>query len=625
MRRRSAALAVVCLFTGACSAGPGADPAPAGWTVLVYSMADTDLEPFLLADLAEIGEVSPTGDLAVTVLADRATGYTDEPALGLGDWEGGKVLQFTAEGVEVVEELGLVNTGDPDVLRRFVADGLAAHPAEHTAVILTDHGAAWSGVGGDESAGADLLTLGEMQDAVAGGLADAGVDRLDLLGFDACLMATYETASTFAGVADRMLASQELEPGHGWDYRVLQMLADDPATTVDDLGRAVLDGFDAQAREEGTEADITLSLVDLTRMAAVDDAMDAFSGALTERVVALAPVVGAERATTLGFGRSPDPVEDTHMADLGILASQIGVEALDVSDEADALVRAINDAVVDRVEGQATRGATGLSIYFPPQAEYFDVGYAEVPGAGSWAGFLSGFYAAGEDVPAGQQPRFLDEGSAVVDGDGLTLVGTLDPATAGAVSEAVISFGVVGEDGGVTFLGEEPATVADDGSGQALGVYDLTTLTISDGEDTAQAYLTLTAGADGVSTIDVPMAYYAPGDLEGGTYQDVLLALTVDAAGDVVNETYYAYDEELGTYGELTADPAGIVVPEVLAVGPDGEQTWTPTTDVGLYADLPALQYELTPVPSGSTLYAELTVTDFAGNTDTVSATVDVP
>jgi hypothetical protein len=184
---------------------------------------------------------------------------------------------------------------------------------------------------------------------------------------------------------------------------------------------------------------------------------------------------------------------------------------------------------------------------------------------------------------------------------------------------------VVGEDGGVTFLGEEPATVADDGSGQALGVYDLTTLTISDGEDTAQAYLTLTAGADGVSTIDVPMAYYAPGDLEGGTYQDVLLALTVDAAGDVVNDTYYAYDEELGTYGELTADPAGIVVPEVLAVGPDGEQTWTPTTDVGLYADLPALQYELTPVPSGSTLYAELTVTDFAGNTDTVSATVDVP
>ena len=625
MRRRSAALAVVCLFTGACSAGPGADPAPAGWTVLVYSMADTDLEPFLLADLAEIGEVSPTGDLAVTVLADRATGYTDEPALGLGDWEGGKVLQFTAEGVEVVEELGEVNTGDPDVLRRFVADGLAAHPAEHTAVILTDHGAAWSGVGGDESAGADLLTLGEMQDAVAGGLADAGVDRLDLLGFDACLMATYETASTFAGVADRMLASQELEPGHGWDYRVLQMLADDPATTVDDLGRAVLDGFDAQAREEGTEADITLSLVDLTRMAAVDDAMDAFSGALTERVVALAPVVGAERATTLGFGRSPDPVEDTHMADLGILASQIGVEALDVSDEADALVRAINDAVVDRVEGQATRGATGLSIYFPPQAEYFDVGYAEVPGAGSWAGFLSGFYAAGEDVPAGQHPRFLDEGSAVVDGDGLTLVGTLDPATAGAVSEAVISFGVVGDDGGVTFLGEEPATVADDGSGQALGVYDLTTLTISDGEDTAQAYLTLTAGADGVSTIDVPMAYYAPGDLEGGTYQDVLLALTVDAAGDVVNETYYAYDEELGTYGELTADPAGIIVPEVLAVGPDGEQTWTPTTDVGLYADLPALQYELTPVPSGSTLYAELTVTDFAGNTDTVSATVDVP
>lgn len=621
MRRRAAGLVVACLLAGGCSAGPVPDDAPQGWTVLVYSIGDTDLEPFLLADLGEIGEVGTTGEVAISALADRAAGYTDEPALGLGDWEGGKVLSYTDAGVEVVEELGEVNTGDPEVLRRFVADGLAAHPAQNTAVILTDHGAAWSGVGGDESAGSDILTLAEMRDAVSGGLADAGVEKLDLLGFDACLMATYETASTFAGVADRMLASQELEPGHGWDYRVLQMLADDPATTVDALGGALIDGFDAQAEEEGTEADITLSLIDLTRMPAVDEAMTAFGGALTERVAALAPVVGAQRASTLGFGRSPDPVEDTHMADLGILAAQIGVEALDVSDEADALVRALNDAVVDRVAGQAMRGATGLSIYFPPQAEYFDAAYADVPGAGPWTQFLRGFYGAGDALPVEEQPRFLGDPDAFFDADGLTLVGAVDPAAAAAVSEAVITYGLVDDDGGTTFLGEEPATVDDDG--QVVGVYDLTRLTISDGQDTAQAYLTLTDAGDGALSIDVPMAYYAPGAQE---YQDVLLTITIDGnTGDVVNETYYAYDEELGTFGELTADPAGIIVPEVLAVGADGEQTWTATTDVGLFADLPALRYDLAPLPSGSTLYAGLTVTDFGGNTDTAATTVSVP
>ena len=121
------------------------------------------------------------------------------------------------------------------------------------------------------------------------------------------------------------------------------------------------------------------------------------------------------------------------------------------------------------------------------------------------------------------------------------------------------------------------------------------------------------------------MAYYPP---DGGevSYDDVLLSLVFDeASGDVISETYYTYNADLGTYGELTADPAGLIVPEVYVAGADGPGAWSPAADVGLYADLPSLQYDLESLPSGTQLYIVLTVTDFGGNSDHVGAYVTVP
>ena len=117
---------------------------------------------------------------------------------------------------------------------------------------------------------------------------------------------------------------------------------------------------------------------------------------------------------------------------------------------------------------------------------------------------------------------------------------------------------------------------------------------LTDGIDTATAYLSLTIDeASGVLTVDVPMAYYAPGATSDDDYQDVLLSLTIDGdTGDIISETYYVYDEELDTFGELTADPEGIIVPEQFNVDADGNEAWFATSDVGLFADLDAIEAE---------------------------------
>ncbi len=95
----------------------------------------------------------------------------------------------------------------------------------------------------DESAGDSVLDLADLQSGLADGLAAAGVGQLDLLGFDACLMGSYEVASAVAPYGDRLVASAELEPGGGWDYGALQLFADDPAATADDLGVAIVDSY----------------------------------------------------------------------------------------------------------------------------------------------------------------------------------------------------------------------------------------------------------------------------------------------------------------------------------------------------------------------------------------------
>jgi hypothetical protein len=634
MRRWSVLGAAACVLVAAgCTSGsdePAGDPVAEGegWTVLVYSIADTDLEPYLLADLEEFAEVGSGENLQVAAMVDRAEDYSSDPLLDVGDWVGAKYVSLGQGTAEELEDLGDVDTGDPEPLAEFIAQGIADHPAEHYALVISDHGASWPGVGGDEGSDYSTLTLDELHDGISDGLDRAGLDKLDLLGFDACLMATYETASTMAPVADRMIASQELEPGHGWDYRAFQVAADDPDVDVDTLGAAIVDGFAAQAEDEGTGADITLSMIDLNRMAAVDDALAGFSDALTSRAADLAPVVGRERAGVLSFGRDPDPEVDTHMADLGLLAAEIGVDALDVSDQADALIRAIDDAVVHDVAGPAALGASGLSIYFPPTEELLSPDYASVGSARAWGEFLASYYDAGAEIPLDAQPQFVTgDGEAAVSFDdyGLVLEAAFDAAAEDNVVWAGISYGELGEDGSVTYFGEEQAEIAGDGSGLVTGSYDLTAMTISDGIDTSYAYLTVTWGDEDaeVATIDVPLAYYEPGEDE--EYRDVTLTISFDpVTGDVIDETYYSYTAA-GTYGELTADPEGIIVPKLLVVAADGSSSWEPAAEVGLYADLPNLQYDFVPLESGTALHAQLSVEDYGGNSDSVSAEVVVP
>jgi hypothetical protein len=94
--------------------------------------------------------------------------------------------------------------------------------------------------------------------------------KFDIIGFDACLMAMYEVAAALHPYARYLLASQLLEPGHGWDYNSLGDITiastvspGSGAPTAIDVGTVFINGYMNEGREEASSG-LTLALVDLT-------------------------------------------------------------------------------------------------------------------------------------------------------------------------------------------------------------------------------------------------------------------------------------------------------------------------------------------------------------------------
>ena len=513
--------------------------------------------------------------------------------------------------------------GDPQVLADFVARGITEYPADHYALILWDHGSI-AGVGSDESSG-DGLSVPEIAAAVRAGLDTAGTDRLDILGFDACLMAAFEVASAMPGLADYMVASEEVEPNDGWDYAAFDLLAAQPDTvTARSLGEQIVARYIATTAPG--DPTVTMSLIDLSAMGDLVAALEGLNGAVAPEMATFAPVIGRGRSESPSFGGSPVPEEDFYMVDLGSLLQRLSTQEPPLGDAAAAALDAFDRAVVASDAGEAAAAATGMTIHFPPYPDYYYESWYRSIEAPVWPDFLAAYYTAGSEIPADKRPSFAtidNEASFYFDDFGLSVEAVFADGAVDNIVEAVLYTGVVGQDGTVTFVGQDQGLY--EGT-QAVASNDLTRLVLDDGQDQAYAYQDISFSEDlNLFILDVPLAYYAPGVAVGGSdYRDLTLKLTYDATTGEFTEGFYSADE-FGTVSQFETDPEGLLVPWMLTWYPDGTVEWVQTTDVGLWANLPSLLYDFEKLDPGTALYAELYVFDFGGNSDFAAVETTVP
>lgn len=122
---------------------------------------------------------------------------------------------------------------------------------------MWDHGSAYGSFGNDSNFAGDGLTMAEMDKAFG------SVDLyFDIIGYDACLNANFELASMTKKYADYHIGSEELEPGHGWNYTaVIESFAKNSDLTV--YGKEIIDNYVKHASHPYKSDGKTLSMVDL--------------------------------------------------------------------------------------------------------------------------------------------------------------------------------------------------------------------------------------------------------------------------------------------------------------------------------------------------------------------------
>ena len=120
-----------------------------------------------------------------------------------------------------------------------------------------DHGNSYKGFGNDSNFNRDALSM----DEIAGAFQRSQPGRFDLVGFDACFMASIEVARFIEPYARYMIASEELEPGHGWLWSaVIEHYTQEDS--IVEAGRKMVDNFVQDVHEYKADGK-TLSLLDL--------------------------------------------------------------------------------------------------------------------------------------------------------------------------------------------------------------------------------------------------------------------------------------------------------------------------------------------------------------------------
>ena len=282
--------------------------------------------------------------------------------------------RYVYQGNELrrMETLPSANMGSPDVLADFLKYCNMNYPAEKQAVLLWDHGGgSLIGMELDEQY-KDILTLPEFRGVLTAMPAASGM--YELVGFDACLMATVDMVNVLEGKARYMVASQEVEPGTGWDYAgFLTALAQNPEMDGAALGREICDSYYAACQKKrGVAETVTLSVVDLSRvgslLAAYNNIGQEALMAGCEGREAYFSAFGRAASKSQNYGGKTDGDSPYDMIDLGDLVTN----AADLLPEnGTVLLKALQDCVIYQVKGEYRACASGLACYYHYNADKF--------------------------------------------------------------------------------------------------------------------------------------------------------------------------------------------------------------------------------------------------------------
>ena len=189
------------------------------------------------------------------------------------NWDVNQIWKVENNALKVVEkDFGKEDMTEERTLEKFVSYVKKNFPAKKYDIIFSDHGgAALYSFGKDtrfDGTDSSCLSIKEITDAFK----NANI-KFNTVGFDACLMASFEFMYVLEPYADYLIAAEETSFG-GWNYSFLNYVAEDVNIDPVTYGTHVVDAF----IEKGTANANSLGLYSLNGFReAVDESLTKFS------------------------------------------------------------------------------------------------------------------------------------------------------------------------------------------------------------------------------------------------------------------------------------------------------------------------------------------------------------
>ncbi|MEO0226127.1 MAG: clostripain-related cysteine peptidase [candidate division WOR-3 bacterium] len=365
------------------------------WTVAVYMAADNDLSYFATLDIEEMKRLSFSDRVSIVIQIDRP-------------YETCKRYLVRPGKLTLLEDIGEVDMCAPEEIANFARFIKETYPADKYLIILWDHGTGWV-TGPKRSFGSDWssnntvgISDGELGRAIF--KAHQALDKkIEILCFDACLMAMVEVASELAQNVKYLIASEHWIPVEGYPYdKVLNILISDPKISPEEFGRSMIDTYIAHYPNLNT----TLSLIDVDKIRPLNKAVKNLIEGIGVGPVPEVFKKIRESVQTFSSGTQGIPTPQDDNIDLGdfliMLNDVVG------SDPARSAVEALEQTVkYVKHNGGLLTGSRGVAVWFPDTyfpdfkpliQSYTGLVWSKETG---WERFLNWFYNK-DDLPPTQ-------------------------------------------------------------------------------------------------------------------------------------------------------------------------------------------------------------------------------
>ena len=309
------------------------------WLFMNYIAADCNLTKYQLGNIDQQEKVGSDENTHVVAYVDVGNQYHN-----YGNWKDCRSYYVTKDNTpgklnsEVIDQFGKTDMSKPETLTKFIVDAMGKFPADNVCLVLNDHGGGFVGAMTDDGSGNGIMSTPNLKKALADTEAITG-KKIDVLGFDACLMAETEVAYELKDHANIYMASEESEMGPGWDY-----------TSI--LGGANM----AKA--------IEISITDMSKMDGVKDAFNELAKTIQNSDDKKSIQKAIRESENYGDGYKPYG----DLRDAGQMMDNLIANASDkkIVAAAKKAKEALNAAIIhNEVNPSQHPGSQGLTIYAP--------------------------------------------------------------------------------------------------------------------------------------------------------------------------------------------------------------------------------------------------------------------